>query len=297
MSEWTIKEEMGRELRSVVATQKLEKAKLSRLGMNVYETKVDGIPDGRIEWFLWHRGRCLVWKHEILGWVVTDMSEIGWDVDGWPNKWRPQFETNIEGLSTPDFLTEDDDAIAFYDTGDFRAKRSDILYYCKDYADVKETIRTQVFNQKTPMIGVCGNPKIKSKLKSMFVSIANNAKMLFIDSDIKNSIETFDVNPVYNVDSLWQYDKAIEADMLEFMGIDSKDAYQKKERLIVDEQEGNDELLNYILADGLKVRQVAISKCVAKGLQASTEIQKLVRPIAQDEMLGGDENGISENTD
>ena len=121
----------------------------------------------------------------------------------------------------------------------------------------------------------------------MFVSIASNAKMLFIDSDLKDKVETFDVNPVYNVDSLWQYTKAIEADMLEYMGIDSKDAYQKKERLIVDEQEGNDELLNYLLADGLKVRQVAIDKCKSKGLTASTEIQQLVRPIATDELMGG----------
>lgn len=287
MSEWTVSDLIKSGKDSEIITAKLEMIKLSRLGQNVYDTKVDGIPDGRIEWYLWHYGKCLVWKHDILGWVVTGMSEIGWDVNGWPNKWRPVFETQITGLSVPESLTEDDNCIVFYDTGDYRCKRSDVMYYCKDYADSKETIRTQVFNQKTPMIGICANPKIKAKLKSMFVSIASNAKMLFIDSDLKDKVETFDVNPVYNVDSLWQYTKAIEADMLEYMGIDSKDAYQKKERLIVDEQEGNDELLNYLLADGLKVRQVAIDKCKSKGLTASTEIQQLVRPIATDELMGG----------
>lgn len=296
MTEWTLSDLIKTGVKSETITAKLEMQKLTRLGVNVYDTKVADIPDGRIEWFLWHRGRALVWKHQILGWIVTDASEIGWDINGVPNKWRPVFETNIQGLTVPDHLTEDDDCIAFYDCSDFRCKRSDILYYCKDYADTKETIRTQVFNQKTPMIGVCANPKIKSKLKSMFVSIANNARMLFIDSDMKDKVETFDINPVYNVDSLWQYSKAIEADMLEFIGIDSKDAYQKKERLIVDEQEGNDELLNYILADGLKARQASVDKCIAKGLTASVEIQQLVRPIAQDELLGGDD-GISTESD
>ena len=292
MSEWTVSDLIKSGKNSELVTARLEMIKLSRLGQNVYDTKVTGIPDGRIEWYLWHQGKCLVWKHEILGWVVTGMSEIGWDVNGWPNKWRPTFDSQISGLSIPDSLTEDDNCIVFYDTSDYRFKRSDVLYYCKDYADTKETIRTQVFNQKTPMIGICANPKIKAKLKSVFVSIATNAKMLFLDADMKDKIETFDINPVYNVDSLWQYNKAIEAEMLEYMGIDSKDAYQKKERLIVDEQEGNDELLNYLLADGLKVRQVAIDKCISKGLTASTEIQQLVRPIDQDEILGGDDDGI-----
>lgn len=297
MSAWDLRAEMRLNKNPTAITAKLERDKISRLGMNVYDTKIDGIPDGLVEWYLWYRGKCLVWYHNILGWVCTDMSEIGWTVNGIPNKWRPMFETNIDSIPIPDSLTEDDKCVAFYDCMDFRTKRSDVLYYCNDYADVKETIRTQVFNQKTPMIGICGNPKIKQKIKNYFINIANNAKMIFIDSDIKDKVETFDINPVYNVDSLWQYNKAIEADMLEFIGIDSKDAYQKKERLIVDEQEGNDELLNYLLADGLKSRQASIDKCTALGLTASVEIQQLVRPIAEDELLDGGDNGISDKTE
>lgn len=289
MSDWCTRDIIRISKNPTALTVKLERDKISRLGMNVYNTKIDGIPDGLIEWYLWYRGKCIVWYHDMLGWVCTDMSEIGWTINGIPNKWRPVFETNIDSISIPDSLTEDDMCIAFYDCMDFRTKRSDILYYCNDYADVKETIRTQVFNQKTPMLGVCGNPKIKQKIKNYFINIANNAKMIFIDKDIKDSIETFDINPTYNVDSLWQYNKAIEADMLEFIGIDSKDAYQKKERLIVDEQEGNDELLNYLLADGLKSRQASIDKCTSKGLNASVEIQQLVRPIAEDELMAGED--------
>lgn len=287
MTEWTTRDQLDKT--PIAITKTLEKMKITRLGMNVYETKVSGIPDGRIEWYLWHRGKCIVWKHNILGWVVTDMSEIGWDVNGFPNKWRPVFETNVNGISIPDALTEADDCIAFYDTMDYRYKRSDILAMCADYADVRETIRTQVYNQKTPMLAVCADPKIKSKLKNFFVDLTRNAKILFIDRDLKNSVETLDLNPVYNVESLYQYAKAIESEMFEFCGIDSKDAYQKKERLIVDEQEGNDEELNYLLADGLKSRQTSIDKCRSKGLPASTEIQKLVRPIAEEELVGDDD--------
>lgn len=287
MTEWSTRDLVDNS--PIAITKTLEKMKITRLGMNVYETKVTGIPDGRIEWYLWYRGKCIVWKHDLLGWVVTDMSEIGWDINGFPNKWRPVFETNVNDISIPAALTEADDCIAFYDTTDYRFKRSDILAMCTDYADVRETIRTQIYNQKTPMLAVCADPKIKSKLKNFFVDLTRNAKILFIDRDIKNSVETLDLNPVYNVESLYQYSKALESEMFEYCGIDSKDAYQKKERLIVDEQEGNDEELNYLLADGLKSRQASIDKCRSKGLTASTEIQKLVRPIAEEEMLGDDD--------
>ena len=165
------------------------------------------------------------------------------------------------------------------------------MYYCSDYADVKETIRGQVFNQKTPMIAVVGNARLKNKIKGFIQNLANNAKIMFVEKDVKDSIETMDVDPTYNVDSLYQYSKAIESEMFEFCGIDSKDAYQKKERLVVDEQEGNDEELNYLLADGLKSRQKSIDKCIAKGLTASVEIQELVRPIAEDELVWGIDNG------
>ena len=82
--------------------------------------------------------------------------------------------------------------------------------------------------------------------------------------------------------------------MLEQIGIDFKDAFQKKERLIVDEQEGNDEMLNYILADGLKARQIGIEKLKAKGLNGSTEIQKIVRPIDTETDLESANNGTDE---
>ena len=286
MTAWTVKD-IWRDYRSPSAmTALIERNKITRLGMNVYTTKVGDIPDGRIEWYLWNRGHCLIWRHDILGWIVTDMSEIGWDINGFPNAWRPVFETNIDGLSIPDRLTEDDDCIAFYDCLDYRLKRSDILYYCADYADVKETIRTQIFNQKTPMCCITGDPKLRQKIKNFVVRVADNAKIMFVERDVKNAVESLDINPVYNVDSLYQYSKSIESEMFEFCGIDSKDAYQKKERLIVDEQEGNDEELNYLLADGLKARQMAVDKCLEKGLTASVEIQQLVRPIAEDELMG-----------
>ena len=37
-----------------VQCRELEIDKITKLGMNVYVTKIDGIPDGLIEFLLWH---------------------------------------------------------------------------------------------------------------------------------------------------------------------------------------------------------------------------------------------------
>ena len=115
--------------------------------------------------------------------------------------------------------------------------------------------------------------------------------MLLLDWDITKDLKPLDFNAPYNVESLYQYKKSVEAEMLEQIGIDYKDAFAKKERLVVDEQEGNDETLNYILADGLKARQKGIDQCAKFGLSGSVEIQTIVRPIDDNVPLKGDGNG------
>lgn len=288
MTEFSVKELIKESKNPEQITKSVMIRKFTRLALNEFDTEIEGIAKGRIEWFLFYRGHALVWKHPILGWIVTDCSFTGYDINGFPNRFSPCFESNIEGLSLPRDLTEDDDCIIFYDTMDYKIARKDALTWVNDIADVTETIRTQVFNQKTPMIAVVGNAKLKQKIQAMFTKIASNARMLFIDKEMKDTIETFDINPVFNVTELWEYRKALENDVLEYLGIDSQDAYQKKERLIVDEQEGNDELLNYLLADCLKARQIAVEKATSKGLTATTKIQDIVRPIDADRPVDGD---------
>lgn len=271
----------------------LEIDKVSRLGMNVYKTDVDGIKEGIIEWFLWYRGHCMIWYSKTLGWIATDCYATGYAVDGTPNKWRPSLEWNADNIDCPE-MTEDDMCVVIYDCLDYRMCRSDVLLKCDDYADTHMTIRQQVINQKTPMVGFVGNTKLRDKIKNAFIKTRENVSMMFLDQDLKDKFETIDFNAPYNVESLYQYKKSIEAEMLEQIGIDYKDAFQKKERLVVDEQEGNDEMLNYLLADGLKAREVGIKKLKAKGLNGTTAIQELVRPIQEVEELGTSNDDTSD---
>ena len=285
MSTWSVREWEQSAKEPTRQTAVYIRAKLGRIGRAMYDTSVPVLLDNQIENLLWEDGRAMVWKSPELGWIVTACDEVGTDINGVPNRWRPVFQTE-QGLTRP-ILSENDDCVVFYDTMVPSVKRSDCLMLVPDYADVLETIRQQVFNQNTPLMAFSGNTSIRAKLKNMMVGVAKHAKVMFVEESLKDKVTCLDFKAPYNVESLHAYKKSIENEMLEFMGVDNKDAFQKKERLVVDEQEGNDELLNYMLNDCLMARQKACEKLIAKGIEASTKIVGLVRPIQAIEDEGG----------
>jgi len=253
--------------------------KITGIAINTFDTNIEQLPNANIEYFLWHYGMCAIWDHPLMGLVCTPVSILGYDINGIPNKWKPVIKNNMIPATIPE-LTEEN-AVVFYDTLDYNVFRKQCLLWIKDYADVTETIRQQVFNQKTPLLAMAGTKGVVEKIKKGLIDIKNNFKILFVDSDFKDKVQALDFNAPYNVESLVGYRKSIENEMLAFCGIDSSEGFQKKERLIVDEQESNDEQLNYVLAGCLKARQNAIDKLGLFGLTGSTEINGMVRPIEQ----------------
>lgn len=252
--------------------------KMIRLGQSVYEW--NDIATGRlIERYLWEDGRCIVWNSPELGLTVSRCMEKGWNVNGDAVLFQPVFDMETDArIERPILSTAE--CVAIYDLPVKEVKRSDCLWLCAQIADVNDTIRTQVSNQKTPMVAYAGSKKMVEKLKSAIIDIASGIKALVLDMDMRDQIQVLDFNAPYNVESLQQYLWSIESEMLEFLGIDSQDAFQKKERLIVDEQEGNDELLNYMLASGLKMRRYAADRINEMfGLGLDVNVQKLVRPL------------------
>lgn len=267
--------------------------KMIRLGQAVYEWS--DIATGRlIERYLWEDGRCIVWNSPDLGLTVSRCMEKGWNVNGDAVLFQPVFDMETDArIERPILSTAE--CVVVYDLPVREIKRSDCLWLCAQITDVNDTIRTQVSNQKTPMVAYAGSKKMVEKLKSAIIDIASGIKALVLDMDMRDQIQVLDFNAPYNVESLQQYLWSIESEMMEFLGIDSQDAFQKKERLIVDEQEGNDELLNYMLASGLKMRRYAADRMNEMfGLDLDVNVQKLVRPL-QD--MEDNSNGNSKDSE
>jgi hypothetical protein len=222
--------------------------------------------------------------------VVARAEVTKWDSWKKPLKVRPVYDV-------PNVQDEQDISNVVYltDLYDYNAKRRDAFTLISELVIIQNVIDTQNTNQATPLMAIGGNTKTKDKLKNCIQTIANGFKVMFVEDDITQTLKPLDLNSPYNVPTLMQYKKEIENEILSYLGVDSQEAYQKKERMIVDEQEGNDELLNYFLADGLKARQRGIDNNTI-GFTATVNIQGFVRPEMTDDE-NGEGNFKSDDTD
>ena len=277
---WSVRGMMRDKAQPEKTTKIYMARKIEQIATSTFETEIEGL-DGKIEYFLWHYGICGLWKHPIIGYVVTPLSIEGYDIRGMPNRFKPIINNNdgVIPVSIPTLAL--DECVVFYDTLSPFIYRKQCLTWLDDYADITETIRQQVFNQKTPLIAVAGTKGLADKMKRALFDIANNVKAFVLDVEIKDKITPLDFNAPYNVESLYSYRKSIENEMLEYCGIDNKDGFIKKERLVVDEQEGNDELLNNILNGCLQARQKAIDDLSKFGFTGYTKLNEIVRPVQQ----------------
>lgn len=255
-----------------------------------WECSEKNITGALIERYLWDSFPIL-WENADLGWIVTGAHATAYDVNSRPIRFRPIFDKPIAGITCPSELTIDE-CIPIFEWSNHEVKRKDALFLAFEMADVNETIRTQVFNQKTPIIAISGSDQKRLKTRNFLVDVGENMKMFVLDSDLTEDVKALDFNAPFNVPDLWAHKKAIYNEFLEWIGVDSQDAYQKKERKVVSEQEANNEQINYVLADQLNERLKACERAKDFGISLSVEVQKSVRPsedrMLNDETLGGD---------
>lgn len=283
MSEdWSIKSEWkGRRLNPYEHSwYRYHMNKFRRLALNVYKWSnlPEGVDDYLIEKYLFEDGMCIIWNSPEFGMNVSRCLVTQWDAWKRPLTVRPVYD------GIPNILDEIpiEDCVFLTDLYDLGHKRSEALDLVSELVSIQSVIDTQNTNQATPLMAIAGNNSVRQKLQNCIRRISEGYKVMFLEDDLSNSIKPLNLNSPYNVQLLVQYKKDIENEILSYLGIDSQQAFQKKERMIVDEQEGNDELLNYLLADGLKARQRAIDGNTI-GFQATVEIQTFVRPEMTDD--------------
>lgn len=271
-------------------TQLYYLAKIERLATSQFKyssKQVDNL--FLIEKYLFLDGKVMIWKSDIFGWIITRCMETGYDINGLAIRWKPIViqPKNGQNIPTPE-MGLDDDCIVIYDVYNRVTRSNFATIWIDEIADIDETIKSQVFLQKTPMIAVCDNPKDVNQIKRSIIDIANNVKVLFVGKDIRSEIKSLSMNAPFNISDLQALLKTKESEMLEFLGIDSQSTYQKKERLITSEQESNGQILTYLLNDRYESRKNALEKLKSKGCIIEIEKVSLDDPNTPDEIKGSD---------
>ena len=164
--------------------------------------------------------------------------------------------------------------------------RSLVLYYIEKIVDVENTINTNLFTHKLPRLLIC-SPEDRQRVNEIVEAIERGEHKLFLEVNdweaIKNVLESQQGS--FIIDKLYLYKQNLENELLSFLGINNIQI-EKKERLITDEAESNNQLINDssdCFLDSLKAFCDEISNVLdynisveAKSSPASNEVEEEV---------------------
>lgn len=126
--------------------------------------------------------------------------------------------------------------------------------------ETERTIDVNLTAQKTPIL-IEGDTKTILTLKNVYMQYSGNTPFIFGNKqfDISNKLNVLKTDAPYLIDKLELHKHEIWNEALTFLGIDNANT-DKKERLITDEVESNNELINYYLNCFYKTRKEACDR-------------------------------------
>lgn len=142
--------------------------------------------------------------------------------------------------------------------------------------DTERTIDVNLTAQKTPVL-IEGDTKTILTLKNVYMQYSGNTPFIFGNKqfDISNKLNVLRTDAPYLVDKLELHKHELWNEALTFLGIDNANT-DKKERLITDEVESNNDLITYYLNCFYKTRKQACDMINEKFLQNSDKKIKIV---------------------
>ena len=141
--------------------------------------------------------------------------------------------------------------------------------------ETERTIDVNLIAQKTPVL-IEGDTKTILTLKNVYMQYSGNTPFIFGNKqfDISNKLNVLNTNAPYLIDKLELHKHEIWNEMLTYLGIDNANT-DKKERLITDEVESNNEVINYYLNCFYKTRKKACLEINEKfGLDIKLRLNK-----------------------
>lgn len=130
-----------------------------------------------------------------------------------------------------------------------------IQLFARRLAEAERTIDVNVKAQKTPVLIRCTD-KERLTMKNLYMQYDGNQPFIFGSKDIDvNAIEVLKTDAPFVTDKLIEYKKALWADAMSFLGINNAD--EKKERLITDEVNANNQMIQISAQTMLLTRKEA----------------------------------------
>ena len=224
------------------------------ISLNLYEW--DNLPEGmegrHIESALLHHGQAFFYNHDELGFICLPCSNSGQlNVYGEPTR----LMVTGHGFTENKHITE---GIRIINNPRVIPTDITLQYYCTKLAQIDSTINTNLIQQKVPFI-FATTKENEFTIKNLYAKMYAGEPAIFVDQSLLTNgelnIQSISCEAPYIIDKLQQHRFEIEKELLTFLGINT--TIEKKERLLQDETNANNEQITLNVEIGLRERERA----------------------------------------
>ncbi len=252
--------------------------KFQLISMNAFEW--EGLPEGilerHIERELFDHGMAIFFRDADMDYMCLEAQPTG--------------EINVYGDPVAYFAHgmkyhkryKADDCVIIENTMLRTATRYFIMFYVNKLAEAERTMDVNVKAVKTPVIIKCDDKDVLS-FKTIFQKVDGNVPAIYADRNLSiESIAALDMKVKFLGNELMDYKRSVESELLTFLGVNNTPV-DKKERLITDEAEANNQLIEAFFELQLEARRRACEAINEKyGLNISVRRRQPVVEMSVD---------------
>ena len=229
--------------------------KYKMLSLNMF--RWDGLPQTiesrHIENSLFNYGLCLIVNDDDLGFISVPCNYGAYmNVNNVPTE---VITCGFNYIKTFDYIRKDKNKCQLILNNDLAIGNEQYIFdYAQRMFEVENCIRVNINQQKFPWF-VNTTPNSKKTMEEMFKKVMNGDPYIMGSKDQIGSVEVLTLNTPYIADKLNEYKYELEREVLSFHGLNNN--FEKKERLLVDEVNSNNDFIDRNVELMYRQRQLA----------------------------------------
>ena len=243
----------AKELDNLTYTYYYLDLKLLALSLFKWENLPNNMDEKWIETFLFEDGECMFFEDETLGLMVSKVTKIGLNHMNEPIDLTP---VSINGVVKSKPYKNGKDAVLIRNNDLGVPNEIPVRLFAMRLTDITRTQDVNINAQKTPVLILCSD-KQRLTMKNVYNQFKGNEPVIYgVKDGITEGISVLKTDAPIVFDKLQLQKHQVKNEFLTYLGINNANQ-DKRERLVADEVEANNDEVLFAFNKMLKARERA----------------------------------------
>lgn len=223
------------------------------LSLNIFKWEDTGEIESRfIERTLIENGYCFVYSDPDYGLVCMPCTLVGLNIYNEPTQIQITSPLISKTLNASD-------GVLIYNNYTKTGLMPIIINYVDRLTEIETTINTNIYLQKIPYIFLA-DKKTEKSIREVASQITSNEPIILVKATLAENLQNITLNTNFVADKLLKLKQQIENEFLTFIGLNNNSQADKKERMLVDEINVNNDYINRNVDILYNARELACEK-------------------------------------